>query len=102
MRHEASGASGLRFFDRPPRMKIDRAGYPFIAGALVPALGLALARRGGLAVPFALLGGFFAYFFRDPDRTLPTEPGIVVSPADGKVMVAGPGDPRWAPPGQWK
>jgi phosphatidylserine decarboxylase len=100
MRHEASGASGLRFSDRFP-MKIDRAGYPFIAAALVPALGLAMSRRRGWAVPFALLGGFFAYFFRDPDRTIPPEPGIVVSPADGKVMVAGAADPRWAPPGNW-
>jgi phosphatidylserine decarboxylase len=82
-------------------MKIDRAGYPFIAGALIPALGLVLARRRGLAVPFALLGGFFAYFFRDPDRVVPSDPGIVVSPADGKVMIAGPTDHRWAPPGEW-
>jgi phosphatidylserine decarboxylase len=82
-------------------MKIDRAGYPFIAGALVPALGLALSRRRSWAVPLALLGGFFAYFFRDPDRIVPVEPGIVVSPADGKVMVAGIADPRWAPPGTW-
>jgi phosphatidylserine decarboxylase len=82
-------------------MKIDRAGYPFIAGALIPALALALARRRGLAVPFALLGGFFAYFFRDPDRVVPSDPGIVVSPADGKVMIAGPTDQRWAPPGEW-
>ena len=80
-------------------MQIDRAGYPFIAGALVPALGLALSRRRGWAVPFALAGGFLAYFFRDPDRHVPSEPGIVVSPADGKVMVAGAADPRWAPPG---
>ena len=82
-------------------MKIDRAGYPFIAAALVPALGLVVSRRRGWAVPFALLGGFFAYFFRDPDRRVPVEPGIVVSPADGKVMVAGTADPRWAPPGNW-
>lgn len=83
-------------------MKIDRAGYPFIAGALLPALGLALARRRGWAIPFAVLGGFFAYFFRDPDRTVPQGPGLVVSPADGKVMLAGPADRRWAPPGEWK
>ena len=83
-------------------MKIDRAGYPFIAGALLPALGLAAARRRGLAASFAILGGFFAYFFRDPDRTVPREEGIVVSPADGKVMIAGPSDGRWAPPGEWK
>ena len=83
-------------------MKIDRAGYPFIAGALVPALGLALSRRRGWAIPFAVLGAFFAYFFRDPDRRVPQGPGLVVSPADGKVMLAGPADRRWAPPGEWK
>jgi phosphatidylserine decarboxylase len=83
-------------------MKIDRAGYPFIAAALLPALGLAVTRRRGLAVPFGLLAGFFAYFFRDPDRFVPQEPGLVVSPADGKVMIAGPSDGRWSPPGNWK
>lgn len=83
-------------------MKIDRAGYPFIAGALLPALGLALSRRRGWAIPFAVLGGFFAYFFRDPDRTVPQAPGLVVSPADGKVIRAGAADRRWAPPGEWQ
>ena len=82
-------------------MKIDRAGYPFIAGALLPAAALLVARRRGLGAAFAALGGFFAYFFRDPDRTVPDAPGIVVSPADGKVMIAGPSDKRWAPPGDW-
>jgi phosphatidylserine decarboxylase len=83
-------------------MKIDRAGYPFIAAALVPAAGFAAGRRHGLAASFALLGGFFAYFFRDPDRRVPQAPGVVVSPADGRVMIAGPSDGRWAPPGDWK
>ena len=82
-------------------MKIDRAGYPFIAGALLPAAAFAVARRHGLAASFALLGGFFTYFFRDPERDVPQTPGIVVSPADGKVMIAGPSDGRWAPPGEW-
>jgi len=83
-------------------MKIDRAGLPFIAGALVPAAALALARRRGLAASFAVLGGFFAYFFRDPERQVPQDADVVVSPADGRVMIAGPADPRWAPPGEWK
>ena len=82
-------------------MTIDRSGYPFIVGALVPAIVLAASRRRGLAVPFALLGGFFAYFFRDPERTIPQEPGAVVAPADGRVMIAGPSDGRWAPAGSW-
>lgn len=82
-------------------MKIDRAGIPFIAGALIPAAALAVARRPVLATSLGLLGGFFAYFFRDPDRRVPTEPALVVSPADGRVMIAGPSDGRWAPPGDW-
>jgi len=83
-------------------MRIDRAGVPFIAAALVPAAGLAIARRPVLAASFAALGGFFAYFFRDPDRSVPQDPALVVSPADGKVMIAGPSDGRWSPPGAWK
>jgi len=83
-------------------MKIDRAGYPFIAGALVPAAIAAVARRPLVATSFAALGGFLTYFFRDPDRVVPQDPDLVVSPADGRVMIAGPSDGRWAPPGEWK
>lgn len=83
-------------------MNIDKAGIPFIAGALVPAAALAGARRYGWATGFAALGAFFAYFFRDPERQVPTEPGLVVSPADGRVVIAGPTDKRWSPPGEWK
>ena len=83
-------------------MKIDRAGIPFIAAALVPAALLAGMRRYALAAPFAALGGFMAFFFRDPDRHIPQAPGLVVSPADGRVMFVGPSDNRWAPPGSWK
>lgn len=83
-------------------MKIDRAGFPFIGAALVPAAIAAVARRPVVATSFALLGGFMTYFFRDPERQVPQEPGLVVAPADGRVMIAGPTDHRWAPPGDWK
>jgi phosphatidylserine decarboxylase len=40
---------------------------------------------------FTLLGLvltlFFIYFFRDPERTVPAGPGLVISPADGRIIV---------------
>jgi phosphatidylserine decarboxylase len=83
-------------------MKIDRAGFPFIAATVVPAALLVAMRRYALAAPLAALGGFMAFFFRDPERQVPQTSGLVVSPADGRVMTAGPSDGRWAPPGSWK
>jgi phosphatidylserine decarboxylase len=37
-----------------------------------------------------LLAAFFLWFFRDPERVIPHEPGAVVSPADGKVTELAP------------
>lgn len=35
---------------------------------------------------FVALGLFVLYFFRDPERQIPSEPDAVVSPADGRVV----------------
>jgi phosphatidylserine decarboxylase len=83
-------------------MKLDRAGYPFIAGALVPAALLLARRRTGLGLPLLGVAGFMAFFFRDPERYPPQHPDVVVSPADGQVVFAGAGEPGVAPPGEWQ
>ncbi|WP_028318279.1 phosphatidylserine decarboxylase family protein [Desulfobulbus elongatus] len=62
-------------------------GYPFILFCAFATLVLALL---GLIVPALaglLLTGFVTYFFRDPTRVLPGQPGAIVCPADGKVIV---------------
>jgi phosphatidylserine decarboxylase len=83
-------------------MFIDRAGWPFVLAALGLALAAGLWLGGAWAVPFVILAAFFVFFFRDPSRTTPGDPGLVVSPADGRVMMAGgPADPG-GPPGDWQ
>jgi len=51
------------------------------------AAGAAVARLLGWpwAIPFWVLAAFTVYFFRNPDRLVPADPALVVSPADGKV-----------------
>ena len=81
---------------------MDPAGAPFILGAL--ALGLIAGGVAGwiFAIPFLLLSGFFAFFFRDPHRHAPDGENDVVSPADGRVLVAGPALAGATPRGRWQ
>lgn len=83
-------------------MGIDRAGWPFILGAAILALVVGWWFGRLWAVPFAVLAAFFVFFFRDPDRTVPTGANLVVSPADGRVMMVGDPPFAGAPPGDWQ
>jgi phosphatidylserine decarboxylase len=65
------------------------AAPPLIAGAMLVVIARLSDRATGLTIVggiFILLGIFVLYFFRDPERNIPSEPGAVVSPADGHVV----------------
>ena len=71
-------------------MPIAREGWPLILVPLGLAVVLFLLRWPWTGGVLLLLGLFTAFFFRDPDRAVPGDPRLVLSPADGKVIVAGP------------
>ncbi|MCX6552915.1 MAG: phosphatidylserine decarboxylase family protein [Acidobacteria bacterium] len=83
-------------------MTIDRAGWPFVLAAAAPVAVCGWIGLPWLAAAFALVAVFMLYFFRDPERVSPDDPRAVVSPADGRVMIAGQADPAAAPEGSWK
>jgi phosphatidylserine decarboxylase len=62
-----------------------RDGYYYALACLAAALLLAWLTLPAMAAIPVLLGAFFLWFFRDPDREIPLDALAVVSPADGKV-----------------
>ena len=84
-----------------PFARIDRAGWPFVGGAIAVALVAGAAFGWVGALPFAILAAFFLLFFRDPERQAPPSNNAVVAPADGRVLVAGPAGADAAPAGAW-
>jgi phosphatidylserine decarboxylase len=83
-------------------MRIDPAGWPFVIGGLVAAAvvgALAGAVYGWMLVA---LSAFFLFFFRDPNRSHTGDEAAVISPADGRVMVAGEPTGESMPAGNWQ
>ena len=67
-------------------MKVAREGYPLILTfAAVSLLTLVLGWTGAAWV-IGIFALAIAAFFRDPERTVPPAEGLIVSPADGKVV----------------
>jgi phosphatidylserine decarboxylase len=79
----AIGAT-LRLVIAPPH----RAGFPFIAvGVVAFVVGLLVVHW--LAWIGLLFTAFCLYFFRNPERVAPARPGLVLAPADGRVISVG-------------
>ncbi|MFH0798957.1 MAG: phosphatidylserine decarboxylase family protein [Pseudomonadota bacterium] len=70
----------------PRQSYIAREGYPFIAIAIAAVL--LLRATGCFAAWIFMLGvaGFVAFFFRNPERVPPDEAGLVIAPADGRIL----------------
>jgi len=68
-----------------------REGYWFGLPPLIIGVILMLTSRGwvfGAGGVLVLLGLFVFSFFRNPERNIPSEPGVLVCPADGRVVVS--------------
>lgn len=89
-----------------PDVKIDPEAKPFTLMAAVPTAVAALARKPRATLGLALLTAGVTLFFRDPERTPDrapvTDPDVVLAPADGMVVYAGPAQPGVSPAGQWQ
>jgi phosphatidylserine decarboxylase len=73
-----------------PHPIIAREGWPFIGVTAVVAILFTVLGLGFLAALAWLALLFVVQFFRDPPRNVPGRPRVVLSPADGKVVLVGP------------
>jgi len=71
-------------------VRIVKEGIPYIVVPVLLAAAAAVLGFWWVAGFLLLLTLFMAFFFRDPKRVPPSDPDVVVSPADGKVTRVGP------------
>jgi phosphatidylserine decarboxylase len=67
------------------KLPIAPEGWPYVVTLLVFG-GLAALWSPAASAVLIALGIFTLFFFRDPERSIPSDPRLVVSPADGRVV----------------
>jgi phosphatidylserine decarboxylase len=83
-------------------MRIDPAGWPFVIGGLLLAIVTLWLVQPVVGIVFLVLTTFFLFFFRDPERGVSAPDTAVLSPADGRVMVAGASTTQAFSPDHWQ
>ena len=68
-----------------PHPIIAREGWPYLSGAIVVAA-VASYFCGVWSLPLWIIALFVLQFFRDPAREIPQQAGVVLSPADGRIV----------------
>lgn len=83
-------------------MRIAPEARPFLLTTGIPALATAFwatqsdtTAVSGLFILLLVLTGFIAFFFRDPERVPPTDPGAVLASGDGRVVAVDPIEDPW-------
>jgi len=71
-----------------PHPIVAKEGWPFLAIAIVVAAAVTFF-GGWWSIPFWIIAFFILQFFRDPGREVPQGDGLVLSPADGRIVVVG-------------
>lgn len=66
-------------------MRIAKEGFPYIVVPLLLTVAAGILGYWYVAAFLFAITLFMAFFFRDPQRIPPSDPDVVVSPADGKV-----------------
>lgn len=74
----------------PHQYLLAREGWPFIAISLVAAAAVTVVVHPLWSIPLWLIAAFVIQFFRDPKRTPPGDRGLLIAPADGKVVAVEP------------
>ncbi len=69
-----------------PHPSFAKEGWSFIAISVGIAIFVLWLTNIVAALPFIIIAAFVVQFFRDPARTIPQDPNVVLSPADGKII----------------
>ena len=70
-----------------PTGPIIKEGFPLIGAMLIITVVLGYLGHYVIAIISFILALFFVNFFRNPKRVIPQDPDLILSPADGKIIL---------------